>query len=142
MRFGAAPTTLGLQRFQGVDSLVVVFARHRSVDLFCRLNTKYSALNLSIDGGVMPTRLAITSDELRNVRLAGNVVVAWAGAREQGIDFHRALLANRPAMAQLQIIDLQDNPHDRSQRSSELTRTIGSWNRSRQRFYSGIAAND
>ena len=137
-RMRAIAATLSRPRFQTADSIVVVFPRRRSVDQSRSLNQGYLGLDLSNADGVMPTRLAITSDELRDVQLAGNAVVAWAGAREEGMDLNRALVRNRPATAQLQIVDLQDRARDHNRRRLEIVRTVAAWNRSRQRFYESL----
>jgi len=137
-RMRAIAATLSRPRFQAAESKVVVFPRRRSVEQFRSLNQEYLGLDLSNADGVMPTRLAITSDELRDVRLTGNVVVAWAGARKEGMDLHRVLVRNRPATAQLQIVDLQDRPQDHNRRPSDLIQTVASWNRSRRRFYDNL----
>lgn len=126
-------------RRQTPDSLrttYLVFATRNSADRYCSLDRTF--VRYPDQGSVSgtATRLALHSDQLRLLRIAGDSLFVWAGARSEPIDLYRTLANQIVEPAELAFLDLQDFPQGRGGAGSNLARIARDWNRTRMQSYS------
>ncbi len=113
----------------------LVFATRDAADRYCVLDRTYSRF-LDADTYIRPaTRMVLHSDQLDRLRVAGDNLVVWAGARSEPIDLYRTLANQIVDTAELAFVDLQDFPHGRGRAGSRLARIARDWNRTRSQNY-------
>ena len=125
-------------RRQNDDSLrttYLVFATRNAADKFCSLDGTF--LRYPDQGSVFgpATRLALHSDQLKLLRVAGDNLFVWAGARSEPIDLYRTLANQIVDTAELAFLDLQDFPQGRGGAGSSLASIARDWNRTRRQTY-------
>lgn len=113
----------------------LVFATRNAADRYCSLDRTF--LRYPDQGSVFgpATRLALHSDQLKLLRIAGDNLFVWAGARSEPIDLYRTLANQIVDTAELAFLDLQDFPHIPSGSRSRLASIARDWNRTRRQTY-------
>ncbi len=127
-----------LGRRQYVDrqrNTYLVFATRDAADRYCTLDRTFSRF-LDEDTFIgHATRMVLHSDQLDRLRIAGDNLFVWAGARSEPIDLYRALANQIVDTAELAFLDLQDFPQGRGGAGSSLASIARDWNRTRRQTY-------
>ncbi len=116
----------------GIDNIVLVFARRRSVDGFRQLVAGTRAIENA------PEIQTVTSAELSGITIDRNTKIVWAGSRASFLDLYRTLSGRIPLGVDVSIVDIQDFPQSNNRAHSEFLQTVGGWNRERRRAYAEL----
>ncbi len=124
------------QNLNRLRTTYLVFATRNAADRYCSLDGTF--LRYPDQGSVFgpATRLALHSDQLKQLRIAGDNLFVWAGARSEPIDLYRTLANQIVEPAELAFLDLQDFPQGRGGAGSSLANIARDWNRTRTQSYS------